>query len=86
MSALHPLFVEILQPSLNVTAMLKKAETHTATVGHRRPYRSLGDAMAYEAGYLAFDSETPGPTFRTPFADGWADARADHEGGDEVPA
>lgn len=43
------------------------------------PYRSLGDAMAYEAGWLSYSPDAPAPAVRTPFADGWWDAFAASE-------
>lgn len=55
------------------------AQVHFPMVGRRRPYRSAGDAMAYEAGWLEFSDGDKPPPHKTPFADGWHDAAADHD-------
>ena len=40
-------------------------------------------AMAYEAGWLAYSPDAPGPEGRTPYADGWWDRFAALERGAE---
>lgn len=45
---------------------------------HGRVYRSLGDVLAYEAGYLAHvPGRASGAVAGTPFDAGWTDAAAD---------
>lgn len=74
---LHPLFAEILRPVLRATEDVKAAEVFYPSVGNlKRPYRSVGDAFAYEAGYLHYRDGAPAPERKTPYADGWWDAFA----------
>ena len=79
-TGLHPVMAEVMARHFGMTVTGAAPQAHYPEVGRRRPYRSLGDAMAYEAGYRAFDPGKPAPTLRTPFADGWADAAADAKG------
>lgn len=80
--------VEQTQPSKSAAVqhyqrMAAEAALAAATIHHpacgdtRRSYLSAGDAMAYEAGFLAFDARKPMPIPpTTPFAHGWIDAAA----------
>lgn len=78
---IHPVFADILAMFSRQPEVIAECALHRPLVGNAsRAYRSLGDAMAYEAGYRAFDPGKPAPTLRTPFADGWADAAADAKG------
>ncbi len=74
---LHPVFADILKMFERKPDPIAECTLHRPLVGNTgRAYRSLGDAMAYESGYLAYDPDKPAPTWRTPFADGWADRAA----------
>ena len=79
---LHPVFADILKMFERQPEPIAERTLHRPLVGNTgRAYRSLGDAMAYEAGYMAFDPDKAMPMFRTPFADGWADAADDAKAG-----
>jgi hypothetical protein len=66
---------------------VQKLTVYYPTVGRKdRPFQSLGDAAAYEAGYRAFDPRTAGPQITTPYSRGWWDAAAKYDGLDEVAA
>ncbi len=85
--ALHPLppaLLDILTNFASLRDQVLGVTVHYPELGKRRPFRSLGDVMAYEAGYLAFDANTAGPQIKTPFAHCWWDAAAEHDAkGDE---
>lgn len=71
----HPVFADILAMFDRKPEVIAECALHRPLVGNTgRAYRSLGDAMAYESGYMAFDAAKAMPMFRTPFADGWSDA------------
>lgn len=78
----HPVFADILAMFDRKPEVIAECALHRPLVGNTgRAYRSLGDAMAYESGYMAYDSKKAAPTWRTPFADGWADAADDAKAG-----
>ena len=81
---LHPVFGEIVGRFMSMTTAgdTPPLDVHYPEVGRRRPYRSMGDAMAYEAGWLAFSLDSVAPTERTPFYDGWWDAFSAQESRD----
>ncbi len=80
-TGLHPIFGRIVSDfmALSAYAAPSNLQAHYPEVGRRRAYRSLGDAMAYEAGFLAYSQDADAPAERTPFADGWWDAFAAEE-------
>lgn len=74
----HPVFADILAMFDRKPEVIAECALHRPLVGNTgRAYRSLGDAMAYESGYMAYDAAKAMPMFRTPFADGWSDAAAE---------
>lgn len=77
---LPPVFDAVLSSITGTQETIQRCTTYFPNVGVRRPYRSLGDAMSYESGYMAYDRTKAAPTWRTPFADGWADAAARESG------
>jgi len=79
---IHPVFADILAMFSRQPEVIAECALHRPLVGNAaRAYRSLGDAMAYESGYMAYDHDKAMPMFRTPFADGWADAADDAKAG-----
>lgn len=75
-SILPPVMQTVLSQFMGMQDVVKNATLHYPTVGRMRGYQSLGDALSYEAGFLAFDPGDAPPQYRTPFADGWHDAAA----------
>ena len=78
-TGLHPAMAEVMARHFGMAVTGAAPQEHYPEVGRRRPYHSLGDAMAYEAGWLAYSPDAPGPAVRTPFAEGWWDAFAASE-------
>lgn len=72
--SLHPIFAGVLSDFAAAAPVAASLTTHYPQVGRRRPYRSMGDAMSYEAGFLAYSEDSIAPAERTPFSDGWWDA------------
>ena len=69
--------LDMLHPGRATAALAAATIHHPACGDTRRSYLSAGDAMAYEAGFLAFDARKPMPIPpTTPFAHGWIDAAA----------
>ena len=77
-AGLHPVMAEVMAMHCGMD-VTPAPQAHYPEVGRRRPDRRLGDAMAYEAGWLSYSPDAPAPAVRTPFADGWWDAFAASE-------
>lgn len=78
-TGLHPVMAEVMARHFGMTVTGAAPQAHYPEVGRRRPYPSLGDAMAYEAGWLSCRLDGIAPTGRDAFADGWWDAFAASE-------